>query len=219
MRKFTTWIAAVTLAGTMLIPMPMFCDTSTRLKTQADGRVAAQLLQQTDARMAEIPDCINNLLAEEGWKIYVTDKNLSRTYFNGMYRSVAGVTRFREKKVEFESRSHAINYAYAHEIGHAFDAHFGNISYTDAWKAIYNEEKNTYYQHDASGNCYEISSPVELFTSVFRDCLISPQTCRQTAPIAYAFVQTLINQTTENYVKEVRAEQQIKLIAQQSKNF
>ncbi len=76
-----------------------------------------------------------------------------------------------------------------------------------------------YHQHDASGNCYEISSPVELFTSVFRDCLISPQTCRQTAPIAYAFVQTLINQTTENYVKEVRAEQQIKLIAQQSKNF
>ena len=187
MRKFTTWIAAVALAGTMLVPMPMFCDTSTRLTTQADGQVAAQLIQQTDARMAEIPDCINNLLAEEGWKIYVTDKNLSRTYFN-------------------------------HEVGHAFDAHFNQISYTDAWKAIYNAEKNTFRPHGAIGDNAEISSPTEFFASIFQDCLISPQTCRQTAPTAYAFVQTLINQTAENYSREVQAEQQTKLVTQQFKN-
>lgn len=218
MRKFTTWIAAVALAGTMLVPMPMFCDTSTRLTTQADGQVAAQLIQQTDARMAEIPDCINNLLAEEGWKIYVTDKNLSRTYFNGAYRSIAGVTCPDEKKIEFESRPRAINRAYAHEVGHAFDAHFNQISYTDAWKAIYNAEKNTFRPHGAIGDNAEISSPTEFFASIFQDCLISPQTCRQTAPTAYAFVQTLINQTAENYSREVQAEQQTKLVTQQFKN-
>lgn len=215
MRKFFTQrIAAVVLAGTLISPMPLFCDTSTRLKTQADGRVSAQLIQQTDSRMSEIPDCINNLLTEEGWKIYVTDKNLSRTYCNSAYRSVAGITFYDEKKIMFESRSRAINRAYAHEIGHAFDCHFGEISNTDAWTLIYNTEKNSYRPHGAIGDNHEISSPAEFFASIFQDCLISPQTCKQTAPTAYAFVQTLINQTAENYAKEVQVEQQTKIAAQ-----
>ena len=88
-----------------------------------------------------------------------------------------------------------------HEIGHFVSCSFQkvngiNLTQTEEWQRIYNEEKNKFYDESdftTAGDTYAATSANEFFAECFSQYYLVPKTLAKNCPKAYKFVQRTVN--------------------------
>ena len=156
--------------------------------TMKDGNVADKYVTKVDKQLAKLPDKIVKSLKDNKWSIFVTDKNLAKTYFNGYYSSVRAVTIYSRKLILIEDRDAAVNNSPLHEVGHYVDFISGWSSKTPEFKAIYKEEVEAFKKNIP--NSGSVRDEQELFASIFCYYYMNSSKC---TPKAKAYVKSIID--------------------------
>jgi len=75
-----------------------------------------------DNELSVLPDELVDKFINNGWNLYVTDKNINHDILGGEYTdSVGGVTVFDSKVIYIANNSNAVEVAALHEFGHFVD--------------------------------------------------------------------------------------------------
>ena len=70
---------------------------------QADGNVNQDAVDRANELLNAMPGKVLEGFCDNGWKFYVTDKNLANTFYAGIYNSVKGVTDFDNHEIFMKS--------------------------------------------------------------------------------------------------------------------
>jgi hypothetical protein len=154
---------------------------------EKDGNVADKYVKKVDKQLNKLPDKVVKKFKSSGWTIAVTDKNLAKTYFNGVYSSVRGVTIYSQKTILIEDRDAAVDNSPLHEMGHYVDFISGMASKTSEFKSIYKEECNTFKKNIP--NASSVRDEMEFFATIF--CYYYKDSAKCT-PKAKAYVEQII---------------------------
>ena len=154
---------------------------------QKDGSVADKYVTKANKQMNKLPDKLVQKFRSNGWTIEVTDKNLAKTYFDGKYSSVRGVTIYSQKKILIEDRDVAVENSPLHEFGHFIDYTTGLTSRTSEFKSIYKEECDTFKKRIP--NASSVRDEMEFFATVF--CYYYKDSSKLT-PKAKAYIEQII---------------------------
>ena len=139
-----------------------------------------------------LPENLRNILINEGWNIYITDKNLAKEFFAGSYKKVAGVTIYDKKTIYIEARSSAIKTSLIHEVGHALDSTKGFISNKRSFKVVYKNEQDTFIEVGNEESDYGISSGSEYFAETFNQFVLYPEQQKTNTPKTYEYMENLV---------------------------
>lgn len=153
-----------------------------------DGNVADKYVTKAEKQLKKLPDKVVKSLKDNGWTIEVTDKNLAKTYFNGVYSSVRAVAIYSQKKILIEDRDVAVTNSPLHEVGHSIDYISGWASKSSEFKSIYKEEINTFKKNIP--NSGSVRDEQEFFASIFCYYFSDSSKC---TPKAKAFVKNIID--------------------------
>lgn len=153
-----------------------------------DGNVGQSYLKQALAEWNKIPSSVTQKLIASGWKFYLTAYEIQGLYYNGPVKgTIAGVTIYASKTIYIKARGTASKRAPIHEIGHAYDGYLGFVSYSQEFKDIFNQEKDSLKVYDKYDNHYK-SSSAEFFAEAFRTYCYSPSALKNSAPRTYEFI-------------------------------
>lgn len=111
---------------------------------QADGNVSQDSVDRANELLNAMPEKVLEGFCDNGWKFYVTDKNLANTFYAGVYNSVKGVTDFDNHEIFIEQREAAVETAVVHEFGHYLDYINGSQSQTAEFSDIFSAESNAF---------------------------------------------------------------------------
>ena len=161
-------------------------------KIQKDGSVNDKWITSANEYWNKIPYNIRKRLIDDGWQLYVTDKDIAQTFFYGQYSRVAGVTVYYKNLIYFEDRQSAINISVAHEVGHAIDQTLGFISSSEEFINIYNQEKNNFVEVGGSGSQARGSS-LEYFAESVQQYIYHGDSLKKNTPLTYQFIENAIN--------------------------
>ena len=129
------------------------------------GNVDPSLLNDLNSELNRLPSSIINAFVNEGWHIYLTDENISNTYFNGRYYSVEGATIYESKIIVIEARKSAIYESTIHEMGHFVDYENGFTSESNEFSDIYNNEVELFKSRITNSSC--VTNKQEFFAETF----------------------------------------------------
>lgn len=160
------------------------------IKCQTNGDVDEQIVEMVEAELNKIPSKIREKFVQSGWHIYVTDESLAKAYYNGIHKTVYGVTFYEKKLILIDNSLEAASTATIHEVGHWFDNYFGNISNTKEFNAIYNKENEKFLNTFSRGCKMDIG---EYFAESFYRYIVSPDAMKKVAPETYLFIQAYAN--------------------------
>lgn len=137
-----------------------------------------------------VPERIRHSFQDEGWKIILTDKNISDHYYTGEVEGwLSGLTDYSKKRIYIHSRFYDIRNALLHEMGHYYDYMLGGASYTDEFKEIYEEENNQlkpYWEPDS----HIRSNAQEYFAEAFADYILDKEQVKENVKSTYKFIRT-----------------------------
>lgn len=137
------------------------------------------------------PKEIRDKFQQEGWKIVLTDKNLSDHYYTGDVEGwLSGLTDYAKKTIYIYGNFYDIRNALLHEMGHYYDHMLGGASYTEDFKEIYEKEKNQlkpYLEPDS----YIKSNAQEYFAESFSDYILNNEYIKQNVVETYVFLRDL----------------------------
>lgn len=88
---------------------------------QMDGIVDSVWLEEVEQELQDIPEGLLDEFQNQGWSMYVTDKDIDTVFFDGMYGSVMGVTLYEDRQIYIEDRETAVRESTQHEFGHFLD--------------------------------------------------------------------------------------------------
>lgn len=160
---------------------------------EIDGNVDVQYVDIINDELSVVPINIIMLFKSNGWHLYVTDKNLSSTYFDNIFSSVKGVTDYDAKEIYIEDRGSAMD-SVVHEMGHAFDFMCGMVSNTVEFKDIYLSEEEIFCD-EFNVNFYWDRK--EFFAEGFYIYLIQAERLKNTCPLLY----NIIDDYVQFYIK------------------
>ncbi|MDY4692082.1 MAG: hypothetical protein SO401_00710 [Blautia sp.] len=135
-------ICTAALSAIMLLNVPVYAETLNIV--EAEGNVDQKFVDEANELINQVPEDVLQGFVDNGWKIYITDKNIAQTYFAGEFNSVKGVTDWDTHIIRIEDRPEAVETATVHEFGHYLDAIKGYVSHTPEFKQIYSEEGKTF---------------------------------------------------------------------------
>ena len=159
---------------------------------QKDGNVNDKWINSANGYWNKIPYNVRKRLINDGWQLYVTDKNIAQSFFFGQYSSVAGVTVYYKNLIYFEDRQSAINISIAHEVGHAIDQTLGFVSNTEEFINIYNQEKDNFIEVDGDGSQAK-GSVSEYFAESIQQYIYHNDSLKKNSPQTYEFIKNAIN--------------------------
>ena len=131
------------------------------------------------------PPHVLQTLIDNNWKVIVCNGGLGAR--EGLPYSIAGSTYYDEKCCYIDNRITCPRRAGLHEIGHAIDNIYGDISQSEEFQVIYYEERYSFQDITSMGDGHESSDLREFFASVYQNYIINPDGY-QYAPKAYDFV-------------------------------
>ena len=155
-----------------------------------------ELNQLLQTELAKCPEAVLTSLYADGWKIVLTEENLSDKYFQGIYSTVNAVTDSTIKTIWIANTQRAIEKSTLHEIGHYLDWKFGIINTSSEFQKIYADEKANFKLVSGS-SAYAKTSSQEYFGEAFHQCIINPDGMMQNNPKTYAFIMAMVNQLSE----------------------
>lgn len=137
------------------------------------------------------PDKIKQIIENNGWTYYITDKNINGTYYEGDLSGIlAGVTIHSKKTVYIHK-----DYLYEgllHECGHVLDLELGGLSSSNEFKSIVDSEKEAFASFDNTINEYYLSSYSELFAESVEIMIESPSQLKNKCPFLYHYMYQII---------------------------
>jgi hypothetical protein len=152
------------------------------------GNVSQSLINIANEELNKIPSNVLNKFESMGWHIYITDENIAKNYFDGVYSSVQGVTIYTERIILIENRESAIRNSVIHEMGHFLDSVTRYSSYSDEFNEIYNNEVNTFKSRIVNSSC--VRDTAEFFAETFFYMYKNPSKCTEGA---YNYVLEKVN--------------------------
>ena len=151
-----------------------------------------------DEYMEDVPDQLIQFLSRNGWTICLTTEDIAKTEFDGAYKSVLGVTIFKEKTIKIEDRKKAIKESLYHEIGHALDGvNTKSCTFcTDSvFQAAYEQEKSVFVKL-AGATQQTISDCHEYFAECVNQYYTNAKNFKKKCPESYAFVKCALEEVT-----------------------
>lgn len=135
----------------------------------------------------KIPAKIRKEFVENGWKIILTDKDLSEEFFDGTEEKLCGVALYEIKTIYIENRDSAIKHGLVHEVGHVYDYLYLFPSQNEEFERIYNTEKDKFVEYgvEESTSTDDIS---EYFAEAFAQSIMYPESCKKNQPKTYEYV-------------------------------
>ena len=160
---------------------------------QADGNVSQDSVDRANELLNAMPEKVLEGFCDNGWKFYVTDKNLANTFYAGIYNSVKGVTDFDNHEIFIEQRDTAVDTAVVHEFGHYLDCINGYQSKTAEFADIFSSESNSFVQTFNVDFHYDVG---EFFADgVYRYYDGEQKTLTQTCPRLAAFIENIVSES------------------------
>lgn len=160
-----------------------------RLDYTLEGSVPAELCAYMDAYMAAIPPEAAQLLAEGGWHIVLTSKELA-TRFGYDYDTIAGVTVESARTIFVSATEKRIRRALLHEVGHALGIMLDDPDASAEFQRIYEAERETFDQQERiDDHC--VSTAHEYFAEAYRHYVLYPDILLHSAPQTYSYFQVL----------------------------
>ncbi len=158
---------------------------------QKDGNISDDLIDYANSYWNKIPQNIRENLIKNGWKIYITDKNLANTYHIDIYDEIAGITDYDNKTIFIENRKNAIKTSTVHEVGHAVDELLNTHSNSKIFNEIYLEEYKNFNENGVNVE-YAKKDNVEYFAELFQQTILHPENCKKTTPLSFTYMNDLI---------------------------
>lgn len=153
-----------------------------------DGEIPNESIITAEGEVSRIPQNMLNAFATEGWRIEISNANISAKYFGGRYGNVMGVTITDQHVIVIQNRTSSIQSSIIHEFGHYIDTRFDFPSLSDEFWEIYLQEVDTFISRIP--NSSSVRDEMEFFASTFYYMMKDPSKC---TPRATEFVQRYIN--------------------------
>lgn len=183
----TTTNKITTTTKTTVTTTKKVTTTSKKDLVKKDGKVANTYVDAVNKQLNLLPREILDGFKKRGWNVYVTDRNLAKTYFDGVYGSVRAVTIYAAKVIYIEDRDVAVKSAPTHEFGHYLDFVTGWSSMTPEFEKIYEEEVSTFKKNIP--NSSSVRDEQEFFASIFSYMYTDSKKC---TPKAKAYVEKIV---------------------------
>lgn len=154
------------------------------------GKVEMIYIEKCAETLSVIPSDILNAYAKQGWHFYITDEDLDKTMFNGMYGSVQGGADGINKFIKIEDRNKAVVQAPMHEFGHFLDYYDGSYTIDEEFENIYSEEIN---KAKEMGMKYGLINSTEYFADSFEFYIKDRERMKEYIPKTYEYIEQKIN--------------------------
>lgn len=155
---------------------------------ETKGNVDIYYLNMLNKELNKLPKSVLNSFKRNGWHIYVTNENIAKTVFNGRYKSVQGVTIYKDQVILIEAREAAIKESTIHEFGHYVDYITGFETDEKKFEKIYDEEVETFKSRIINSSC--VRDEQEFFAETLYYMYKNPSKC---TPQALEFVKNKLN--------------------------
>lgn len=155
------------------------------IQCQKDGNVNDIFVDIVNQQISLLPENLQSAFVQDGWSIYVTDKDIAQTYYKGEYDQVMATTNYEELRILIESRQDAVYESPIHEVGHWVDYYLDFPSTTEEFAAIYDSDKSMFI------NAYHsqcINDELEFFAEGFWQYTINPNQLQNVSPKLYQFI-------------------------------
>ena len=143
---------------------------------QKSSKANAASIENIDTLAPKIPYILKTFIKEMGYTIIVDPS------FHGF----EGYTDNKHLKVQLRTKKERVIY---HEIGHILGFVTGNADMTNAWKQIYENEKNKY---KGENKPYAKSDPYEFFAECYKDYILYPTQLKINCPETYKYITQTI---------------------------
>lgn len=155
---------------------------------QAYGDVNEEYVETVEEILLTLPPKLVESFISNGFSIYVTTENIAQVYYEGKFKSVRATFRRKKKEIRVENREEAIFGSVEHEFGHYLDMINGDISWSEEFGKIYEEEAAEFKTRISNPGC--VSDQGEFFAEIFAYIIKDPSKC---TPKAKEFVQRYID--------------------------
>lgn len=157
-----------------------------------EGNIDDKIISYLESRLHYIPNTITNNYFDNGGRILITDKNISKTYYKEYnFGNIIGLHDARKNIIYMSNSQYAIDNALIHEFGHVLDYICEWDSMNESFSQIFKKEKDTFQVQSVDGH-YKTNER-EFFAEVFQEYILHPDTCKSSAPNAFDFVHNKIN--------------------------
>lgn len=144
-----------------------------------------------DEKWQQLPQKVHEEFTKRAVTIQICGKNLAKEL--GKSYSILGMTEYGSSpKIYLQGCREAINLAYLHECGHAYDNCLNFVSDDQEWYEIYQEERMAFQgiNLDETGDQHDVSSPSEYFAAVFSNYIKQNANLKKTCPKSYEFLHS-----------------------------
>lgn len=152
----------------------------------ADGTIDVRLFDKLCSQLTLVPEKLISRFKSEGWKFYITDRDIGQFMFNGV-KGVCGGTSTYESAIYIFNTDHAINTAAVHEFGHFLDyltyTSFDSSDFANAYAAEKSALKSTFGLNNS-----DVGNVHEYYASCFYAYCVNADKMQQTAPVSYQYI-------------------------------
>ena len=142
-----------------------------------------------------LPDALKTKLEQDKWTIkIVSDKELEEMFPNSDMnnRTFNAVTKKKKKKILFPDDRKNIQDSFFHEIGHALDTVSSDLSNTEEFKDIKDEESSVFRETYHYKGAYYTAVNKEFFAELFSQYIISGENLKNNCPNAFQFMEKAV---------------------------
>lgn len=158
---------------------------------KTEGNISDDLINYLDLKLQLIPQDLLLAYFNQGGSILLTDKDISKEYYSDYnFGNIIGLHDARKNIIFMSNSKYAIDNALIHEFGHVLDSLSKWDSMNQYFVKVFQEEKDS-FEVKSLDDHYK-SNEREFFAEVFQESILSPDTCKSSAPKAFDFVNLKI---------------------------
>lgn len=168
-----------------------------------EGNIKDEVVFYAASFYFSIPEFIRTEFKKDGWQVVLTDKDISKQYYNGPVKGrLSGLASSREKKLYVHGSRNDIRRSMIHEFGHYWDYTCG-IPSTDAkFNDIYLIEKETFYEKWKTDD-HATSNSQEYFAEAFAQLILYPNILKKNCPNTYKYLQDIVSENNTSPITNI----------------
>ncbi len=165
MKLFRNIALVVVLSFTVGVSVNANEKYDTDIPIEESGEVKQEVLDIVQEQIEKVPDIVKDRFVEDSWRLIVTDENIAKTEFDGVYLIVNAATVCDDKYIKISNRMTAASTSTIHEFGHFLYKIAGRFDNEEDVKDAYELEKDNKGEALSGGN--GLSNHREFYAEVF----------------------------------------------------
>lgn len=163
-----------------------------------EGDVKTKNIAYAASYYYALPEELRRNFAESGWRIILTDEDISKEYYDGDVKGhLAGLTVSEDKKIYVHDTRSDIRRALIHEFGHFFDFQTEMTSKSFRFTKMYWTEKEDLKEKWKMDD-HATSNSQEYFAESFAQFVLYPGDLKENCPQTYKYLKDLWKSYSEN---------------------